>query len=133
LIVIDTHALVWLMSGHSRLGGRSRRLLDAALAADTLAVSAISFWEVALLVIRGRLDLGASASAWRSEVLSLGVNEVAMNGEIAVSSTALTDLHSDPADRIIAATAILQGAALMTADERLLSWKNPLRRHDARR
>jgi PIN domain nuclease of toxin-antitoxin system len=133
LIVIDTHSLVWLMSGHSRLGGRSRRLLDAALADDTLAVSAISFWEVAMLVIRGRLDLGTSASAWRTEVLSLGVNEVAMNGEIAVSSTALTGLHSDPADRIIAATAILQGAALMTADERLLSWKNPLRRHDARR
>jgi len=133
LIVIDTHALVWLTSGEPRLGRRSRTLLDTSLAGDTLAVSAISFWEVSQLVTRGRIDLGTSAGGWRTEVLNLGINEISIDGEIAVYSTTLKGLPTDPADRIIVATAILRGAALVTADERLLAWKNSLRRQDARR
>jgi len=134
LIVVDTHALVWLTSGESRLGGRARKLLDASLASDALAVSAISFWEVAILAFRGRVDLGSSADAWRTEILNLGVIEIPIDGEIGILSVTLTGLHADPVDRIIAATAILRGAALLTADERLLSWKSSLlRRHDARR
>lgn len=133
MIIIDTHALVWLTSGEERLGRRARRLLDTALAADHLAVSAISFWEVAMLVSRGRIDLGSSAGAWRIEILNLGVNEIPVDGDVAVLSVTLSGLHADPADRIIAATALQRGAALLTADERLLTWKNALRRHDARR
>ena len=133
LIVVDTHGLVWLTSGDPRLGRRARGLLDAALANDTLAVSAMSFWEVAMLVSRGKVDLGSSADAWRTEMLSLGVNEIQIDGEIAVLSVTLPGLHPDPADRMIVATAVQRGAALLTADQRILDWKNPLRRHDARR
>ena len=133
MIVVDTPTLVWLTSGEPRLGRRARRLLDTSLASDTLAVSAMSFWEVAMLASRGRLELGSSAEAWRSEILSLGVNEIPIDGEIAILSVTLSGLHADPADRIIVATAVQRGAALPTADERLLGWKHPLRRHDARR
>jgi PIN domain nuclease of toxin-antitoxin system len=133
LIVVDTHALVWLTSGEPLLGRRARALLDAALETDTLAVSAISFWEVAMLAARGRIALGSTAEAWRTEILNLGVNEVPVDGKIAMLSVSLPRLHADPADRIIVATAIHAGATLLTADERLLDWKNPLRRHDARR
>lgn len=133
LIVADTHVLVWLTSGDSRLGRRAQRLLDVSISEDSLAVSAITFWEVALLVARGRLDISSSVAAWRNEVLNLGVIEVPVDGGIAVLSVGLTGLHPDPGDRIVVATAMQTGAALMTADERLLDWKNRLRRHDARR
>jgi PIN domain nuclease of toxin-antitoxin system len=133
LIVADTHVLIWLASGESRLGRRARGLLDSSLADDTLAVSAISFWEVANLVSRGRLDVGSTAAAWRTEILTMGVNEIPVDGGIAVLSVTLPGLHSDPADRIITATAVQHRAALLTADERLLDWKNSLKRHDARR
>lgn len=133
MIVVDTHALVWLFSGDERLGRRARVLLDASLASDALAVSAISFWETAMLVSRDRIDLGSSVDAWRNEVLNLGVNEIPVDGEIGVLSVTLPRLHPDPADRIIVATAVQRGAALLTADDRLLRWKHPLRRHDARR
>ncbi len=133
MIVVDTHALVWLVSSDPRLGRRARALLDASLASDTLSVSAMSFWEVAMLTSRGRVDLGSSADAWRTEILNLGVNEIQIDGEIAVHSVILPGLPPNPADRIIVATAVHRGAALLTADERLLDWKNPLRRHDARR
>lgn len=133
MIVADTHTLVWLISGDERLGKRARTLLDSALGDEALSVSAISFWEVALLVERGRIDLGSRADLWRRQILDLGVNEIPIDGEIAITSVTLPSLHADPADRIILATAQQRSAALITADERLLAWRNPLRRHDARR
>lgn len=133
MIVVDTHALLWLISGEKSLGRRARALLDSSLADDALAVSAISFWEVALLAERGRIELGTRPELWRGAILDLGVVEIPLDGEIAISSVTLPGLHSDPADRIIVATAQKRGAALLTADDRLLAWKNPLRRHDARR
>lgn len=133
MIVVDTHALVWLISGEESLGRRARALLDSSLADDALAVSAISFWEAALLAERGRIELGSQPELWRRAILDLGVIEIPLDGEIAMTSVTLKGLHSDPADRIIVATAQKRDAALLTADERLLAWKNPLRRHDARR
>jgi PIN domain nuclease of toxin-antitoxin system len=133
LIVVDTHVLLWLAAGEPRLGPRARGTLDRALSDDELAVSAITFWEVAMLIAASRVDVGSGGAAWRSEMLDLGVHEIPLDGEIAVAAVELAGLHGDPADRIIAATAAIQGAVLMTADERLLTWKNPLRRHDARR
>ena len=63
----------------------------------------------------------------------MGVAEVPVGGEIAVVGGELPNLHGDPADRLIIATAIVQGAELLTADERILDWQSPLRRIDARR
>jgi PIN domain nuclease of toxin-antitoxin system len=133
LIVLDTHVLVWVLSGSERLGRRARAMMDSSLANDALAVSAISFWEVAMLVSRGRIEIDARMEAWRTEVLTLGVREIAIDGEIALRSVSLTGLHADPADRLIAATALRHSAALVTADERLLRWKSSIKRQDARR
>ena len=84
------------------------------------------------LVARGRLEFDADAAAMRADVLSTGIQELALGGPTAIAAAAL-DLHPDPADRFIAATAVVHDAALITADERLLAWKHPLKRHDARR
>jgi len=66
-------------------------------------------------------------------ILSIGVREVELTAEIAVRASDLEDLPRDPIDRFIVATALVQQAVLLTADELILSWPGPLKRQDARR
>ena len=85
-----------------------------------------------MLHSRRRLKLPSPAKNWRDEVLAAGVREIPLDGAIAVRALDLEGLPDDPADRFIAATAILNGAALLTADEKLLGWHHKLERYDAR-
>lgn len=64
-------------------------------------------------------------------MLASGIRELALTGDIAIMAGELENLHGDPADRIIAATAIAHDATLITADAKLLQWRNPLKRQDA--
>lgn len=84
--------------------------------------SAVSAWEVALLVKKGRYALGQSVDLWRSDLIGAGLREVALDGAMAALSAALPDLHDDPADRFIAATSVRLGAQLVTSDKRLIAW-----------
>ena len=131
LILLDTHALVWLDGGSSRLGPESRRALDRALADDQLSVSAITFWEVGTLIRKGRMSLARDLDAWRSELLQAGVMEIAVSGDIGARATTLEDFHADPADRLIVATALREGAVVYIADNRILEWTGPVQRSDA--
>jgi len=65
--------------------------------------------------------------------LSLGLREIGLSAEIALRAMELDDLHGDPLDRIIVATALAEDAVLLTADRPLLAWVGKLRRQDARR
>ncbi len=67
----------------------------------------------------------------RHLILAAGASELPLTGEIAILASELDGLHSDPADRFIAATAITRDATLVTADERLLRWRHTLRRQNA--
>jgi PIN domain nuclease of toxin-antitoxin system len=130
VILLDTHAAIWLTTDQG-LGKRSRRIADKALGDDALAVSAISFWELAMLVTKRRLRALKSPGEQRSKMLAAGIRELPLTGEIAIIAGEIENLHGDPADRIIAATAIARNATLMTADANLLRWQNPLKRQDA--
>lgn len=131
LILLDTHTLVWLIDGNKRMGQGSRKLIDAAFQDDVVATSAISFWEIAMLVERGRLALTMPVKDWRRRVLEAGVLEIPVSGEIGIAAVDLKNFHPDPADRIITATAIINSAQLLTADTLILSWNGSLERHDA--
>jgi len=131
VILLDTHAAVWFALDSSQLGKRSQRIADQALAKGELAVSAISFWEIGLLKAKRRLRSIDSALEVRHHLLDAGVSELVLTGEIAVLAAELESLHSDPADRFIAATAIAHDATLVTADERLLRWRHTLHRQNA--
>lgn len=124
--------MVWLLEGEEHLGQQARQLVDVAAREDRLLVSAITFWEVAMLARRGRLVLAQSVGIWRQRVLGLGVVEIPVTGDIGILTTELEDFQPDPADRIIAATATVQGATLITADTAILRWRSPLVRQDAR-
>lgn len=132
MILLDTHVLVWLDFGLSEMGMESLELINRATAAGELAVSAISFWETAMLAKKGRLELPEPAMAWRSTLLSAGLVEIPVTGAIGVAATELRDFHPDPADRMICASAQLHNATLVTADKAVLDWDGRLTIQDAR-
>lgn len=132
MILLDTHVLIWQEQGDLRLGPLTRRAVARALQEDRAAVCAISFWEIGMRVQKGRLDLLLDLSAWRQDLLNKGLNEIPVDGSIAAKAGLLPDIHGDPADRIIVATA-LTGHQLVTADGKILGWPGPLNRLDARK
>ncbi|MFZ2540294.1 MAG: type II toxin-antitoxin system VapC family toxin [Gallionella sp.] len=131
MIVLDTHALLWMDRNDASLGSQSRRLIEDAWRTDTVAVSAISFWEAAMLAQRGRIVLPVALETWRAELLQAGVQEIPINGRIALLATSFHDLHRDPADRFIVATAMHHGALLITADSKILEWQADLASQNA--
>lgn len=122
--------MVWLASGSTRLGPKARRAIDRSLAADQLAVSSVSFWELQLLHQKQRIQLHYAVEEWRRVLLSQGLVEIPLDGEIAIRAANLARLHNDPVDRFLVATA-LGGHRLVTADRRILEWSGALSRLDA--
>ena len=123
-VLLDTHALIWLAEGLEDLPARSRRVLDTAARTEGLAVSAISFWEVAMLEKARRLSLSLPVERWREAILEPPqIQEAELDGAIAMESVGLPgELHEDPADRILIATARLRGWSLATRDARILDY-----------
>jgi len=132
VIVLDTHVLAWADNDERKLGRKSRALIDRLWGRGEVAVCAMSFWEVALLQARGRLELPCTADEWRGQLLAAGLLELPVDGNVGIRAVGLGGLPDDPADRLIVATALHHDAVLVSADERLLGWNHPLVRHDAR-
>ena len=124
LLLLDTHVLVWLLQGAERISEPVYDQIQSAGDASSLLVSAITPWEIAVLVSKKRLRLETDVQVWINTALSLpGVRLQPLWPEIAVASTRLPwEMHSDPADRILVATARHLGATLVTADEQLLRY-----------
>ena len=131
MILLDTQAALWLDSGDTRLGTRSRLDIERAWQSEGIAVSAMTFWEIAMLKDKGRIVFTDDILLWRREQLANGWIEIPVNGEIAATAGSLPDIHGDPCDRLIIATA-LQGHVLVTSDRQILAWPGQLPRLDAR-
>lgn len=123
-LVLDTHVLVWLVAGDERLRPAARQHIESAAAAQQLWVSAITPWEIGMLVAKGRLALDRDVMEWVQAALALpGIRLAPLDAAVAVASTRLPgELHADPADRLIVATARHLGATLITADAALLGY-----------
>ena len=121
-LLLDTHTLVWSINEGPRLGKNVKESIRLAGDEGRVLISAITPWEIALLVSKGKLTLGVDVMDWVHDVLTVpGVTLVALEPEIAVASTRLPfEMHGDPADRILVATARHMGATLVTADRSLL-------------
>jgi PIN domain nuclease of toxin-antitoxin system len=122
-LLLDTHIALWLDSGDARLAPPTRVLIDECWqAGGIIALSAVSVWEIALLVDTGRLELDLPLEDWLTRFLGRpGIIAVPLTHRAAAQAYRLHPLeHRDPADRLLAATAIELSYALVTYDERLL-------------
>lgn len=123
-LLLDTHALLWLMEGVPILSRAARKLADDAAKDGLLRVSAISLWEIATLESKGRISFDRDCQTWIDEMLAApGLHLVPLSPEIAVQSTRLPgNVHGDPADRILIATARVLNATLLTADAKIRNY-----------
>ena len=124
MILLDTHVLVWAVLDSHRLGERFRAALESAWDEAAVAVSSIVFWEIALLQQKGRLEGVLPTRYLRNVLRANGLHISPVDDEIAIRAAELGDegFHSDPADRIITATAIVGGFRLATADSVITGW-----------
>lgn len=123
-VVLDTHSWIWFLNADPRLGRDARAEIEAATLQDGAVLSAISLWEISMLVARGRLSLSRDPREWLEFHLSRpGFAVHPLSIAVAVGSNSLpADPHGDPADRIIIATARHLDAPLVTADQKILSY-----------
>ena len=127
MVVIDTHVLVWWVSGDKSLSKPASAAIEGALSNDSeVIISSISAWEIAMLIERGRLTLTMDLDSWLGEVAEIdGVRFMPVDNEIAVKSTMLPDqFHKDPADRMIVATARKLAVPLITADDKIRAYEH---------
>ena len=118
--ICDTHILIFWQDDPMRLSASAQNAINAGLKDKTLACSDISFWEIAMLIHFGRLRDDISPVQYMSDLrLALSLTVLPITPEIASLSQRNFFLHKDPADRLIAATAIHHNAPLITADKKL--------------
>jgi PIN domain nuclease of toxin-antitoxin system len=123
-VLLDTCAALWLMGGDAMSDG-SRAAIRGARAANLgVYVSPITAWEIGTLTAKGRLQLTLSPEVWFETLLALaGVRLAALTPTILLASTALPGSPpTDPADRIIVATARIHGHVVITRDRKLLAY-----------
>lgn len=114
MLILDTHALYWWVN---RTPDKlEQHQIDAIETAESLAVSAMTCWEMAWLVKHGRIVLKLPVSSWLDQVEANGVAIIPVSRSIAESAVLLPEHHKDPVDRIIIATAIQHQAQLVSVD-----------------
>lgn len=137
MILIDTQALLWFTEGDTRLGERARLLVSEKWRAEQLAISAMSLWEIGMLLKKCRIALSVPLPAYVQRLADVEKLKILpINREIAIESGQLPEgLPGDPGDRLIAATTRVLGCPLLTADRALMDYATAghLQAIDARR
>ena len=121
--LLDTHVWLWYLGGSEKLAVPLRRALDDAQ--PDVWLSPFSVWEATLLHARGRLTLVGGARSWVERAIGeYPVKEAAVTTAVALRAHEIDLGHRDPADHLLAATALVYGLTLVTVDERLVaaSW-----------
>jgi len=124
MIVLDTHVLLWWVSNPELLSKKARNTIERTISEGSIYISSISTWEIAMLVDKKRLALTMDVKDWitRCEAIPY-IKFVPVTNGIAIKAVQLTgDIHNDPADRIIVATALSMGVVLVTMDQKLRNY-----------
>lgn len=117
MILLDTHILIWLLIAPEHLSSKARKAIQTAYKTGDLALSAISLWEIAWLAENERIEIDVSVESFVKKCASY-VQVLPITQAIAVRSVQFPKSYpSDPQDRIIGATAIVEGIRLLTHDK----------------
>lgn len=120
MVVVDTHVLIHDALEPRRLSAKARRALEGEH--GPLAISDVSLWEIAMLIAKGRVEPGVDAAQFIEDIVDArSLRVLAITPRIAVLAQSDSFAQGDPADRIIAATALAHRAVLLTADKALRS------------
>ena len=121
MILLDTHALIWWVGRSPELPAGVLHEIERHAKKGMLAVSSMSFWEIAMLFKSGRLRLLFDLDTWVDKVVSIpNLEIIPPDHAILIQSVLLPEpFHKDPADRIIVASAMKRGATVMTRDEKI--------------
>ncbi len=119
MILLDTHVLIWLVNEPAKLSRRATEAIRAASQSGGLAISAITLWELAWLATHGRLEITGTAEAFVERISSRTAIRP-LTVRVAVLANQFPDGYStDPCDRLIGATALAEGIALITKDAKI--------------
>lgn len=121
-LLLDTHIALWMSRGDMRLAESTRKAIDTAWkAGDRIFLSAVSVWEIAMLVEKGAIELDLPVEAWVERFLDRpGLDAVPLDHAAAARAYNLFHWeHRDPADRLLVATAIGLGCPLVTQDDQI--------------
>jgi len=120
-LLLDTHVWIWLsIEDRKSLSKMAKREIQRT---NRKWISAISCWELAKLVEKGRISFSIPLITWiRRSLNELNIDVADLSPEVAVESTQLKNFHKDPADQIIVATSRAFGIPLLTSDRRILSY-----------
>ncbi len=123
-LLLDTHTLIWFVSGCEKLNPKGLQAIESAIKQRTVYLSAISFWEIAMLAKKQRIILNEPILSWLKKAIKiLGLRILEISPEVAVESIDLPgESHGDPADRMIIATARLYELKLVTRDAKILEY-----------
>jgi PIN domain nuclease of toxin-antitoxin system len=126
VILLDTHALIWLVHDPAQLSNAATAAIRRSDRNGGLAISAITLWELAWLASHGRLDVLGTVDAFVRRISSrTAVRPI--TAEIAVLASQFPAIYpGDPCDRLIGATALAEGMALVTKDRGILGYQ-PIR------
>lgn len=131
-LLLDTHVWIWCQEDTDRIGLQTKRLLLGTEHENY--VSSISTLELARLVAAGTINMSIALREWvESAIRSIQAKTVDVSHEIAMEAYALPEpFHKDPADRLLVATARCKDLTLLTADDRILTYRG-VRSRDARK
>lgn len=123
-IILDTHVILWSLLQPEEITDSVKQIISDAQSQDRLLLSSISLWEIAMLKVKKRINIYEPIKEFLKSIEGIeGIEIVGVSSDIAAESMLLVDnFYGDPADRIIAATAINKSAHLLTRDKQILSW-----------
>ena len=125
-LLLDTHVWIWMAEGNPIISPSTRKALDRAREHEHLLISPISIWEISKLVEKKKIILDMDVMDWVKQWVELpGILIAEFSFQVAILSNRLPgNIHGDPADRILVASAYEENSILVTADEKLLDYGN---------